>query len=82
MVFKERFGYQIKGTFQEYQTSGALYDQWVKVLKERLDAHITRWGLIKVDEIYSFLQNDYGREIAGFLDPNGARQNEGGKKWL
>jgi len=58
VAFKERFGYQIKGTFQEYHTSGALFDQWAK------NVDVARLGLIKVDEVYSFLQGDYGKKIA------------------
>ena len=47
------FGYQMKGTFQEYQTSGALFDQWAKLVKERTNMELGRVGVIKIDEIYS-----------------------------
>ena len=58
VVFRERFGYQIKGTFKEYHTSGTLFDQWAT------SADVARLGLIKVAEVYSFLQGDYGKKIA------------------
>jgi len=60
---KERFGYQIKGTFQEYQTSGILFDQWAGSM-EGPAGDLVRMGLIKVDKIYSFISGAHGRQIA------------------
>ena len=64
-IFKlPSFGYQIQGTFQEYQTV-AMYDEWAKRAKEAGNLDITRVGIIKVDEIYSFAQRgDFGKKIA------------------
>ena len=56
-------GYQIKGTFQGFMTSGPLYDQFARVLKERANVD-TKWvGTIKVEEVYSNSVADYGKRI-------------------
>jgi len=60
---EERFGYQIKGTFQEYRTSGALFDQWAESLGGEAGGLI-RMGLIRVDEVYSFVGGAHGKKIA------------------
>ena len=60
---EERFGYQIKGTFQGYQTSGALFDQWAGSLGGEAGG-LVRMGLIKVDEVYSFVKGAHGKKIA------------------
>jgi len=68
VVFKlPSHGYQIQGTFQGYQTSGALFDQWAQMLKERINVELWRVGLIKVNEIYSYTSEDrseHGTKIA------------------
>ena len=57
-------GYQVKGTVQGLVTSGPLYDQFAKVLKERVNVD-TKWvATIKVEEVYSNLLTDYGKKIA------------------
>ena len=68
-VFKApNHGYQIHGTFHGYQTSGTLFDEWDKQLKEGRH-HITleRIGLIKADAIYTYAledRNQFGMRIA------------------
>lgn len=47
-VFKKTKGYQIKGTFQGFQTSGALFEEKKKEVKERLKLDIKSVGTIKV----------------------------------
>jgi len=46
-------GYQLKGTFQGFQNSGALFDSFAKQIKEMLNLDIKAVGVIKVDEVYS-----------------------------
>ena len=45
-------GYQVKGTFQGFQTSGSLFDTFAKLVKEALKLDIRAVGTIKVDEVY------------------------------
>jgi predicted pyridoxine 5'-phosphate oxidase superfamily flavin-nucleotide-binding protein len=46
-------GYQLKGTFQGFQTSGALFDTFAQQVKQLLDLDIRAVGTIKVDEVYA-----------------------------
>jgi predicted pyridoxine 5'-phosphate oxidase superfamily flavin-nucleotide-binding protein len=46
-------GYQLKGTFQGFQTSGPLFDSFAGQVKEQLNLDIKGVGVIKVDEVYS-----------------------------
>jgi predicted pyridoxine 5'-phosphate oxidase superfamily flavin-nucleotide-binding protein len=46
-------GYQIKGTFQGFQTSGPLFDTFAQKVKELLKLDIRAVGVIKVDEVYA-----------------------------
>ena len=46
-------GYQLKGTFQGFQTSGPLFDSFAGQIKEQLQLDIKGVGVIKVDEVYS-----------------------------
>jgi len=67
-VFKlPNHGYQLHCTFQEYETSGSLFDEWAKTLKERLNADLKHVGMIKVEAIYSSASEDrskHGIKIA------------------
>ena len=68
-VFKlPNHGYQIQCTFQKYLTSGDLFDEWAKMLKEGSHhTNLGRVGLLKVDEIYSYASEDrsqHGTKIA------------------
>ena len=57
-------GFQVKGTFQEFQTAGALFDKMAKEVKERLSLDIQSVGIIKVDEVYSVAPPNAGKKIA------------------
>ena len=46
-------GYQVKGTFQDFQTSGPLFDTFAGQVKEMLGLDIKSVGVIKVDEVYA-----------------------------
>jgi len=46
-------GYQVKGTFQGYQTSGPLFDQFAKTVKEKMKLNVKAVGTISVEEVFS-----------------------------
>jgi predicted pyridoxine 5'-phosphate oxidase superfamily flavin-nucleotide-binding protein len=46
-------GYQVKGTFQGFQTSGPMFDNFAKQVKQLLNLDIRAVGVIKVDEVYA-----------------------------
>jgi predicted pyridoxine 5'-phosphate oxidase superfamily flavin-nucleotide-binding protein len=56
-------GYQIKGAFQGFQTSGPLFDNFAKAVKEMLNLDIKAVGVIKVDEVYSAAPPNPGAKI-------------------
>ena len=60
LVFKGRTTYQVKGDFQGFQTSGDVFGQVAKQVKERLNIDIKNVGIIKVEEVYGI----GGRKIA------------------
>ena len=57
-------GYQIKGTFLGFQTSGDLFDRFSKEIKERIRLEIRAVGTIRVDEVYAVAPPDPGKKIA------------------
>jgi len=57
-------GYQIKGTFQGFQTSGELFNRFAKEVKERIKMNIKAVGTIKVDEVYAVAPPQSGKKIA------------------
>jgi predicted pyridoxine 5'-phosphate oxidase superfamily flavin-nucleotide-binding protein len=57
-------GYQIKGTFLGFQTSGELFDRFAKEIKERIKLDIRAVGTIKVDEVYAVAPPQPGKKIA------------------
>jgi hypothetical protein len=57
-------GYQIKGTFLGFQTSGELFDRFAKEIKERIKMGIRAVGTIKVDEVYAVAPPQPGKKIA------------------
>jgi len=57
-------GYQVKGTFQGFQTSGPLFDTFAKQVKEMLKLDIRAVGVIKVDEVYSAAPPNPGTKLA------------------
>ncbi|BDC36408.1 MAG: pyridoxamine 5'-phosphate oxidase family protein [Candidatus Methanoliparum thermophilum] len=64
-AFKMPFeGYQIKGTFVGFQTSGALFDKMNKAVKETLGKDIKRVGTIKVEAVYSVARPEPGKKLA------------------
>lgn len=46
-------GYQVKGTFQGFQTSGALFDTFAQQVKQLLNLDVRAVGTIKVNEVYA-----------------------------
>jgi hypothetical protein len=57
-------GYQIKGTFLGFQTSGELFDRFAKEIKERIKLDIRAVGTIRVDEVYAVAPPEPGKKIA------------------
>ena len=57
-------GYQVKGTFQGFQTSGALFDKFAQEVKTALKLGIKGVGTIKVDEVYTVAPPTPGKKIA------------------
>ena len=55
-------GYQVKGTFQGFQTSGPLFDQFAKNIKEKLKMNIKSVGTIKAEEVFSVNPRDAGKQ--------------------
>ena len=52
-AFKGSKGYQIKGTFLEFQTAGAIFANKKELVKEKLKLDAKSVGLINVEEVYS-----------------------------
>lgn len=57
-------GYQIKGTFLGFQTSGQLFDRFAKEIKERIKLDIKAVGTIRVEEVYAVAPPQPGKKIA------------------
>jgi len=57
-------GYQIKGTFIGFQTSGELFNIFAKGIKERIHLDIKAVGTIRVDEVYAVAPPLPGKKIA------------------
>ena len=57
-------GYQIKGTFLGFQTSGDLFDKFAKEVKEKIELDIRAVGTIRVDEIFAVAPPDPGKKVA------------------
>ncbi len=57
-------GYQIKGTFLGFQTSGELFDRFAKEVKEPIKMDIRAVGTIRVDEVYAVAPPEPGKKIA------------------
>jgi len=57
-------GYQIKGTFLGFQTSGELFERFAKEVKERIKLDIRAVGTIRVDEVYAVAPPEPGKKIA------------------
>ncbi|MFC2017854.1 pyridoxamine 5'-phosphate oxidase family protein [Chloroflexota bacterium] len=66
-VFKMQMppvGYQVKGTFQGFQTSGPIFDTLSNRVKQALNLDIRSVGIIRVDEIYSAAPPNPGARLA------------------
>jgi len=57
-------GYQVKGTFQGFQNSGSLFDNFAEQVKKMLNLDIRAVGVIKVDEVYSVAPPNPGAKLA------------------
>ena len=57
-------GYQVKGTFQGFQSSGPLFDRFAQQIKQALKIDIKQIGTIKVDEVYSVGPSEAGKKLA------------------
>ncbi len=57
-------GYQIKGTFLGFQTSGELFDRFAKEMKEKIKVNIRAVGAIRVDEVYAVAPPEAGKKVA------------------
>jgi hypothetical protein len=56
--------YQVKGTFQGFQTSGPLFDQFAKQLKEATGLDVKGVGTIGIEEVYSASPMEPGKKLA------------------
>lgn len=56
--------YQLKGTFQGFETSGSLFDQYAKAVKDAVGLDIRAVGTIKVEEVTSQSPLEPGKELA------------------
>ena len=57
-------GYQVKGTFLGFQTSGELFQTFSTIVKERIKLDIRAVGTIRVDEVYAVAPPEPGKKIA------------------
>jgi len=57
-------GYQVKGTFLGFQTSGELFVRFSSEVKERIKLDIKAVGTIRVDEVYAVAPPEPGKKIA------------------
>ena len=57
-------GYQVKGTFRGFQTSGPLFDNFAGEVKKMLNLDIGAVGVIRVDEVYSAAPPNAGAKLA------------------
>jgi hypothetical protein len=57
-------GYQVKGTFGGFQTSGELFDRFAREVKEKVQLDIKSVGTIRVDEIFAVAPPEPGKKVA------------------
>ena len=57
-------GFQIKGTFLGFQTSGELFDRFAREVKKRIKLDIRAVGTIRVDDVYAVAPPEPGKKIA------------------
>ena len=56
--------FQVKGTFLRYLTSGPVFDQFAKALKDAMGVNISGVAIVKVDAVYSQSPQDKGKSLA------------------
>jgi hypothetical protein len=64
MAFKAMSGYQVKGNFEGFQSSGPLFDKFAAQIKQLLKMDIKSVGTIKVAEVYSVSPAEAGKKLA------------------
>jgi hypothetical protein len=57
-------GFQVKGTFLGFQTSGELFNRFSREVKERIKLDVRAVGTIRVDEVYAVATPEPGKRIA------------------
>lgn len=57
-------GYQVKGRFEGFETSGPVFDELSKKIKGAINLDVNAVGFIKVEEVYSVAPPDAGKKIA------------------
>ena len=57
-------GYQLKGTFAGFQTSGPVFENFSKKIMEAMKLQIKSVGLIKVDAVYSASPGQDSKRLA------------------
>ncbi len=64
-VFKgPMIGYQLKGTFVGFQTSGPIFENFSKKVKDAMNLQIKSVGLIKIDAVYSASPGQDSKKLA------------------
>ncbi|MEK6977149.1 MAG: pyridoxamine 5'-phosphate oxidase family protein [Candidatus Hydrothermarchaeota archaeon] len=56
-------GYQVKGLFEGFKTSGPAFENLSKRIKEAINLDINAVGFIRVEEVYSVAPPDAGKKI-------------------
>ena len=57
-------GYQVKGAFTGFETSGPIFDKFADTVKKLLNLDISGVAMIKVEEVYSVGTPDFGKKVA------------------
>jgi len=57
-------GYQLKGTFAEFQTSGPIFDSFSENVMKLMKLQIKSVGIIKVDEVFEASPGKDSKKIA------------------
>ena len=57
-------GYQLKGTFSGFQTSGTVFDNFAKKIMEAMKMQIKSVGIIKVTEVFSASPGQNSQKLA------------------
>jgi hypothetical protein len=57
-------GYQLKGTFTEFQTSGSIFDSFSKNVMELMKIQIKSLGIIQVNEVFEASPGKNSKKLA------------------